>query len=76
MELHKKDGIKKMDRKMFFDDNFKGIAKGGLYVRNDLFKFFKKLSADGIRPVGIVIEDGWDLEIITEVKEDENKINE
>ena len=76
MELYKKDDIKKMDKKLFFDDSFKGIAKGGMYIRNDLFKFFKRLSDDGIRPVGIVVEDGWNLEIITEVKEDENKINE
>ena len=40
---------------IFFDESFDGIAKGGIFVRNDLFKFFKKLNESNIRPVGIIV---------------------
>ena len=50
--------------KTFFVDGFVGEAQGGYFVRNDLFKFFQILEKKGLKPIGIKVEDGWNLEII------------
>jgi hypothetical protein len=49
---------------IFFDESFDGIAKGGIFVRNDLFKFFKKLNESNIRPVGIIVTEDYNMEIL------------
>ena len=54
---------------IYWVNNFKGKAKGGYFVRNDLFKFFQKLKEKGLNPVGIKIEDDWNLEIIISEEE-------
>lgn len=55
-----------MKTKTFWLDNFEGTAKGGYYLRNDLIKFFEKLEAEGLNPVGIKFDGSWNLEIIVE----------
>ena len=55
-----------MENKVFFEDGFDGEAVGGFFIRNDIFKFFKKLKETGLNPVGIKIDDGWNLEVIVE----------
>ena len=57
--------------KVFWVDDFRGIAKGGYYIRNDLFKFFNELKDSGKNPVGIVLHNDYNLEVIIEGKEDE-----
>ena len=57
-----------MEEIIFWDDTFKGQAKGGFFFRNDLFKHVKRLEENGYRVVGIKVEDGWNLEFICEVK--------
>jgi hypothetical protein len=47
----------------FWKEGFDGMAKGGYYLRNDLFKFFAKLKEDGKEPVAIEVDDDWNLEI-------------
>lgn len=50
-------------------DGFEGEAQGGYFIRNDLFKFIQKLRDSGLEPVGIKIEDDWNLEVIVAAKE-------
>ena len=54
---------KKMDE-VFWLDNFEGNAQGGYFIRNDLFKFFQKLKESGKKPVGIKVDDNYNMEII------------
>lgn len=49
---------------IFWDDNFKGEAIGGYFIRNDLCKFLKKLQDGGKTPVGIKVDDSLNLEVI------------
>lgn len=49
---------------IFWVDGFRGKAKGGFFIRNDLFKFLKKLKDSGETVVGIKIDDDWNLEVI------------
>lgn len=56
---------------IFWDEHFKGKAKGGYYIRNDLFKFFRKLKEAGEAPVGIRVQDDWNLEVIVEEKDEQ-----
>ena len=55
-------------KEIFWKDDFKGEAQGGYYIRNDLFKFFGKLKENNLNPVGIAIDDDWNLEVIVEKK--------
>ena len=48
---------------------FDGIAQGGYFVRNDLFKFFRTLKESGKIPVGIKVTDDFNMEIIVAEKE-------
>ena len=48
----------------YWKDDFEGEAHGGYFVRNDLFKFFETLRKAGKEPVGIKIDDSWNLEVI------------
>jgi len=49
---------------IFWVDGFDGAVEGGYYIRNDLFKFFTKLRDSGKTPVGIRIDDSYNMEII------------
>ena len=52
-----------MNSRVFRTEDYKWGAKGGYFFRSDLFKFFNLLEKDGKKPVGIVVDDTWDLEI-------------
>lgn len=41
-------------------------AESGIFIRNDLFKFFQKLKEAGKKPVAIRVHDNWNLEIFTQ----------
>ena len=57
------------DRMEFFIDSDEDmIGQGGFFVRNDLFKAFRKLRADGEEPIGIRVDDSWNLEIICKLE--------
>ena len=58
---------------IFWDEQFKGTAQGGYFVRNDLFKFFKKLKDDNKKPVGIIVGDDWNLEVIVSAEGEEDE---
>jgi len=60
----------KEDSLIFWVDKFEGSAKGGYFIRNNLFEFFKKLRESNLEPVGIRVQDDWNLEVI--VREAEN----
>lgn len=51
---------------IFWLDNYEGKSYGGIFIRNDLFKFFETLREKGINPVGIKCDDSWNLEIIVD----------
>lgn len=53
-----------MEQIFWKDGNYEAV--GGIYIRNDLFKFFEKLEEKGIKPVGIKIDGTWNIEIIVE----------
>uniref|UniRef100_A0A6M3Y240 Uncharacterized protein n=1 Tax=viral metagenome TaxID=1070528 RepID=A0A6M3Y240_9ZZZZ len=54
---------------IFWLDKFQGKAKGGYYLRNDLFKFFQKCKKNNLKPVAIKVDDDWNLEIFMEESE-------
>lgn len=58
-----------MDDKIFWLDKFKGNAKGGYFIRNNLKEFFDKLLEKGINPIAIKYDGSYNLEIIVEDKE-------
>jgi hypothetical protein len=55
----------------FWLDQWEGKAKGGYFIRNDLYKFFAKLKENNLKPVGIKVDDDWNLEIIIEEQSNE-----
>jgi len=57
----------------FWVDDFEGKAQGGFFVRNDLHLFFKKLREAGHEPVGIKVDDSFNLEVVVKVLEDSEK---
>jgi len=59
-----------METKIMFVDGFEGVAEGGFFVRNDLFRFIKKLEKSGEKVIGIRVDDSWNLEIIVERRTD------
>jgi len=61
-----------MSKTIFWDESYKGKAKGGYFVRNDLFKFFRRLKESGLQPVGINVDDNYNLEIIVAYDEEED----
>jgi len=59
-----------MKEEIFWLDKFKGEAESGVFVRNDLFKFFERCKKNKIKIVGIKKPDSWNLELLIE-KQDE-----
>lgn len=56
-----------METQTFFLDQYDQQSfEGGYYVRNPLVEFFNKLQAQGLRPVGIVYDGSYNLEILVE----------
>jgi len=62
------------NKNVFWIDDFNGKARGGYYIRNDLFKFLKKLRYSGEEPVGLKVDDNWNLEVIVKVP-DSSELN-
>lgn len=58
-----------MTEEIFWLDKFDGEAKGGFFVRNGLFEFFKKCEEQGLKVVGIKKPTDWNLELILEVND-------
>lgn len=56
------------DEMVFWLDGFVGEAEGGMFVRNPLIEFFRKLEEKGMKPVAIKYDDTWNLEILIEKK--------
>lgn len=54
------------EKQIFWLGEWKGKAKGGYFIRNDLCNFFKKLKENNIKPVGIAVDEGFNMEIIVE----------
>lgn len=65
------NAFKKMsdNKQIFWKDDFPGAAIAGIYLRNDLKKFFDTLAEKGIVPVGIVYDGSFNLEILVEDNE-------
>lgn len=55
-----------MEKKLFWLDKYEGTAKGGYFIRNDLKSFFDKLEKENLKPVGIIYDGSFNLEIIVE----------
>ena len=54
-----------MSEDIFWLDGFYGeVAQGGLFVRNDLFKFMERLRDSGREPVAIRVDGSWNLEVL------------
>ena len=60
------DVLKEVNNNVFWLDKWEGGAKGGFFVRNDLKDFFIKLKNRGIKPVGIKVDDSYNLEVIVD----------
>jgi|TARA_Y100000034_G_C6809851_1_gene363876 hypothetical protein len=61
------------DRKeqVFWLDKWEGKAKDGLYFRSDLVKSIKKAENNNLKVVGIGFDGTWNINLITEVVENE-----
>jgi len=55
-----------IEAKTFWLDGFEGSTVGGYFIRNPLKEFFKTLEDKGLKPVGIVVDDSYNMEIIVE----------
>lgn len=51
---------------IFWLDKWEGDASGGYFCRCDLFQFFEKCKANGLRVVGIKEPKDWNMEFILE----------
>ena len=58
---------------IFWVDNFEGKAQGGFFVRNNLCEFFETLRKAGHEPVGLKVDESFNLEVIVRVPEDSEK---
>ena len=56
------------EKRFFWLDEWDGKAKGGYFIRNKLFQFLERLEKRGMKPVAIVYDGTWNLEIIVEEK--------
>lgn len=60
--------MKTETKQIFWLDGFEGKADGGYYLRNGLVKFFETLGKNNLKPVAIVFDGTWNLEILVEQK--------
>jgi len=51
---------------IFWLDKWEGIAQGGFFVRNDLKDFVDKLTAKGLKIVGIKFDGTYNLDVIVD----------
>lgn len=86
-KLKKKKMTKKINKKLkpiqdaneniraFVDLKAIGAAEGGMFFRNDLVEHIKKIEADGTkRVVGVVYDETYDLEILTQTIKNNNLV--
>jgi hypothetical protein len=60
----------------FIDLDAKGAAKGGAFFRSDLVEHIQKIEKDGkSRVVGIVYDGSYNLEIVSQVIGEEDKMS-
>ena len=58
-----------MDKEITFWKDGDYIAKGGIYIRNNIKDFIKQLIESGYEPVGIKVDlESYNLEIIVKEK--------
>lgn len=57
-------------KQIFWLDKWEGKARSGYYVRNPLCEFFKRCKQNGLKIVGLVIDDSYNLEAICEKTEE------
>jgi acyl CoA:acetate/3-ketoacid CoA transferase alpha subunit len=58
-----------MDKEITFWKDGDYIAKGGIYLRNDIKDFIKQLIESGYEPVGIKVDlESYNIEIIVKEK--------
>ena len=65
------------DRKeqIFWLEEWEGQAKNGLYFRSDLHVSIKRAEENGLKVVGIGFNGTWDINLITEVKQNEKEVS-
>ncbi len=57
-----------MEHIFWKDGDFEG--RGGIFIRNNLKEFFKKLQENGLNPIGLKIDiESFNLEVIVEYNE-------
>ena len=61
------------EEQVFWLEDWEGKAKDGLYFRSDLFLRIKKAEKNGFKVVGIGFNGTWDINLITEVKQNEKE---
>ena len=57
---------KKMEKRIYWNEEFKGKCHGGYYIRSNLFKLIKQFEEKGYKVIGIQVDDSWNLEFICE----------
>ena len=58
------------DKIFWLEDFTDGKAVGGIFVRNTLKEFIKRLEDNGKKVVGIKIDDTFNLEVIIEAEKE------
>lgn len=58
-----------MEKRTYWNEEFKGTCKGGFYMRCNLFESIKKFEKMGFKVVGITVDDSWNIEFICEEPE-------
>ena len=54
------------EEQIFWLEGWSGKAKVGYCLRNPLREFFERLEAKGMKPVGIIYNGSYNLEILVE----------
>lgn len=62
-----------MTEDIFWLDKFEGTARGGLFIRNELFKFIKLCELKGMKIVGIRKPTEWNMELMFTEEEKHDK---
>lgn len=72
--MSKNNYLNEGESEIFWLDNFNGEAQGGLYWRGfDLINFLERCKKQGIKIVGIKIDDSYNIEFIRKKEEMENE---
>lgn len=55
-----------MEKRIYWNDEFKGECHGGFFIRSNLFELIKHFEEKGYKVIGIQVDDSWNLEFICE----------